>query len=125
MERVESIPAEREQDDGESLAPSPPLLCGGCLSPVTSLDEAIAVHGEHAHRGVNPHGYVFDIRCFREAWGTTATSGRESWFSWFRGHTWQPMACAHCGRHLGWHFAGPASFFGLIASALVERTATA
>lgn len=114
-----------EVDEPENVSPPPPLMCGSCFAIVTSPDEAIAVSGDHAHRCVNPTGFMFDIRCFREAYGVTTTSTPESWFSWFKGHTWQTVVCSACKSHLGWRFSGPSTFYGLIGSALSERRSAA
>lgn len=114
-----------EVDQPENLSPPPPLMCGSCFAVVTSHDEAIAVSGDHAHRCVNPAGFLFDIRCFREAYGVVTTSAPETWFSWFKGHAWQTVVCQTCERHLGWRFTGPSTFYGLIGSALSERRSAA
>lgn len=112
-------------DSPEAVAPPPPVMCGQCFSVVTSDDEAIAVCGEHAHRCVNPAGFIFDIRCFREVEGVVSTSRPETWFSWFKGHAWETIVCQTCSHHLGWRFTGPSTFYGLIGSALSERRSAA
>lgn len=124
MDELQSV-FEADIDPGEAAEPTPPLMCRQCFSAVTSADEALAVSGAHAHRCINPAGQLFDIRCFREAWGVLATSKRETWFSWFHGHSWQAVACSQCKLHLGWRFDGPSTFYGLIASALSSQRSRA
>jgi hypothetical protein len=89
---------------------------------VTSEDERIAVDGGHGHHVVNPHGFAFDIGCFREAAGCVTAGAPTFEFTWFPGYAWRHALCGGCGTHLGWCFAAAASgFFGLVLERLTTE----
>jgi len=114
LDAVDDDPADqRETGDEETL------LCGNCLLAITSEKEAIAVDGAHHHTFFNPAGIVYEIRCFKKAFGCFIQGEPSTQFTWFKGHAWQYDLCARCRRHLGWHFLGRyGSFHGLIAKHL-------
>ena len=116
----------RPDTDETSLRVSPKILCAGCRQEI-SESSAIAPVGRHPPRRVvsNPAGVLFEIITVLDAWGVVLVGGPSSDFSWFDGTHWTVVCCAGCGLHLGWHFEsvrddGTASFFGLIAKAIVE-----
>lgn len=115
QQRDEALPALREVLERARATPGDSLFCACCGHPVTALGQRIDVDGAHQHRVTNPHGLVFDLACFREAWGGTARGEATSYYSWFPGYSWQLLHCADCGEHLGWHFQQPGDYFyGLI-----------
>lgn len=98
------------------------ILCRECRFKVSASSFSINVNGSHEHSFFNPHGYVFEIRCFSCAPGCMPASPPSSEFSWFAGHTWQIAACTLCGAHLGWKFqSGASSFYGLIKNNILDE----
>ncbi|TVR00797.1 MAG: hypothetical protein EA399_03695 [Desulfovibrionales bacterium] len=99
----------------------PALRCRACGWVVTAEDQRITVNGRHDHVFFNPHGHVFEIGCFAHAPGAVPASSPSTEFSWFPGLTWQVVACAACGAHLGWRFQDvqDSDFFALILDRLV------
>ena len=99
------------------------VLCGFCYSIITHTDNLIAVDGSHSHIFANPHGYVFEIGCYKRAPGCLAILKPSAEFSWFSGYQWQVVICKTCSSHLGWYFQSNASsFFGLIQKDLIILT---
>ncbi len=99
------------------------LVCAACEEPITSASCAIEVAGAHAHVFMNPAGYVFEIGCFSEAYGTAHGGPPSDEWSWFPGHVWTTCVCRRCAAHVGWSFAaksGGARFWGLILERLRE-----
>jgi hypothetical protein len=115
---------ERERfvgDDDTTPDEERPILCVVCEHVLTTEAEAIAVDGHHAHRRVNPAGFVFDIRCFGAAPGVVPIGAPEHQHSWFTGAAWQVGLCRSCEAHVGWTFSGrEASFVALIADRVRE-----
>ena len=112
-----------QREEGEDAGGRRRLVCAACRNPVTSERQRIEVNGQHEHRCVNPHGYLFHIGCFRDAPGCTVIGAPTTEFSWFRGHAWSHALCTGCAAHLGWRFDGGDTngFFGLV----LDRLATA
>ena len=40
--------------------------------------------------------------------------------TWFPGHAWSFCLCGRCRMHLGWYYAGPNHFAGLIRDRIVR-----
>ncbi|ACN15546.1 hypothetical protein HRM2_24520 [Desulforapulum autotrophicum HRM2] len=96
------------------------VLCSFCYNAVTDTDNCIAVNGSHAHIFANPHGYVYEIACYKRADGCVALPVPSVEFSWFKGYYWQVAICKTCSSHLGWFFqSNESSFFGLIQKYLI------
>lgn len=98
------------------------LLCRQCFALITTPAERIAVSGANQHTFANPHGIIFEIGCFRNAWGCSAAGAPTNEFTWFAGYFWQVAVCASCLIHMGWRFTSPdsAGFYGLILDRLIE-----
>lgn len=95
-------------------------LCRFCNSMITSAAAQITVNESHTHIFANPHGFVFEIGCFRNAKGCFYFGHASYEFSWFTGYSWQIAGCRFCKNHLGWYFSSENdSFFGLILDRLV------
>lgn len=110
---------EQEQGQGKRI------LCSVCRQHVTSQGQRREVGGKRVHVCANPHGFLFEIGCFAQAWGCRGIGPSTSEFSWFPGFAWQIVQCSLCGSHLGWRFipvqAEGSAFFGLILDRLVEE----
>jgi hypothetical protein len=96
------------------------VLCKFCYSIITHTDNLIAVNGSPSHIFANPHGYVFEIECYKRAPGCLAILKPSAEFSWFSGYNWQVAICKTCSNHLGWYFQSKdSSFFGLLQKDLI------
>lgn len=99
--------------DGETI------ICTACASVITFPSEQIEVDGAFNHSFANPHGLLFEISCFKNAPGCICSNESSSEFTWFRGFSWQVVACRSCLNHLGWFFSSSkSSFYGLISDNL-------
>jgi hypothetical protein len=95
-------------------------LCRFCNSMITTAADQASVNDSHSHIFANPHGFVFEIGCFRNAKGCFYFGTPSEEFSWFAGYAWQIAGCRLCKNHLGWYFSSKNdSFFGLILDRLV------
>jgi len=81
------------------------IICAFCGNIITNLSQCISVNGSHEHVFVNPHGIVFNTRCFKRCDGCIVESVVYSEFSWFHGYNWQIAGCLRCSQHLGWLFS--------------------
>jgi len=107
-----------EDDEGRLIR------CGACGRPVAAPAARTGVGGRHAHVFANPAGLVFEVGCFREAFGCRGEGPFVAAFSWFGGFAWQVAVCRGCEAHLGWRYrprdgSGP-GFWGLILARLAE-----
>lgn len=99
--------------------PERAVVCASCRHPVTADGARIPVAGDHEHRFVNPHGFVFDVQCFRDAPGCEVVGPPTAEFSWFPGFDWSIAYCAGCATHLGWRFEGLGrEFYALVKDRL-------
>lgn len=97
------------------------IVCKQCLQPITSSDERINRDGSHRHTFANPNGQVFDIGCFRNAFGCGYAGQPSDEFTWFSGYFWRVCVCGMCLTHLGWLFvSGGDNFHGLILDRLID-----
>lgn len=119
---AEKTKRQEEAETEETPYDGRQLLCRQCLAAITRPEERIAVDGAHQHTFANPHGIVFEIDCFRNAWGCGAIGSPTDEFTWFSGYFWQVAICATCMTHVGWRFTSvhASPFYGLIHDRLVE-----
>lgn len=121
--------AERElesllEDKVEKSKDRDPLICAACGERITSIRERVAMNGTHSHTFTNPHGFTFDIGCFRSAPGCKPLGEATQAWTWFPGYAWRMAVCGGCGAHLGWGYepapanAEAGGFFGLILDRL-------
>ncbi|MCP3899517.1 MAG: hypothetical protein GY707_07385 [Desulfobacteraceae bacterium] len=91
------------------------IFCYNCSSIITNQSFQISKNDSHKHTFPNPHGIVFEIGCFKEAFGCSVSPESSNEFSWFSGYNWSIATCHNCNNHLGWLFTSSSnSFFGLI-----------
>ena len=111
----EKVPEDQAADEDEEL-----ILCRQCGRPITRPAERIEVAGAHAHTFANPHGIVYEIGCFRAAFGCGYSGPTTDEFTWFQGYRWKVAVCGSCSSHLGWLFLSSSSdtFHGLILDRL-------
>jgi hypothetical protein len=99
------------------------IVCRACGHMVTSARQRLEVQGAHAHRFMNPGGFLFHIGCFAEAVGCVVVGPDSLEYPWFAGFAWRCAQCGGCGAQLGWHFRNDdhtAGFFGLVLDRLIE-----
>ena len=95
------------------------LRCRFCGLIITAPSARTSPNGRHRHTFANPHGYVFDVRCFASAPGALPVGSFSADFSWFAGYSWQVVVGGRCQVHLGWLFqGGGGGFFALIGNRL-------
>ena len=114
-DKPEQAPEDQTADEDEEL-----ILCRQCGRPITRPAERIEVAGAHKHTFANPHGIVFEIGCFRAAFGCGYSGPTTDEFTWFSGYRWKVAVCGSCTSHLGWLFLSSSSdaFHGLILDRL-------
>ena len=90
--------------------------------PVSSTGHLLLMNEILSFKG--PEGNVFEIACYRDAWGCAYIGPASSEFTWFSGYEWRIAVCANCHVHIGWRFVARdgAYFHGLIADRLIIRT---
>ena len=94
--------------------------CAVCRVHITDEAQRIRIDGEYEHHKINPQGQGFKFRCFQQAPGCARVGQLTMEHSWFSGYSWQFAFCAYCHTQLGWYFAGPHPFFGLINQNVVR-----
>ena len=110
-----------DEPQQESIEPNDPLFCKVCGQAITGRDQRIAVNDSHAHTFFNPAGIVFELGCFRNAFGCIVAGDVTAEFTWFAGYLWRFALCSQCRAHLGWFYErGDHSFYGLILTTLTE-----
>jgi len=112
----------REGAQGKRVSPEPKhvevvetettIQCKKCGHEITKPSLAVQPH-EYKFR--NPLGILYHIRCFRDAPGALDAGQPTTHFTWFPNYAWSFAHCQKCQSHLGWWFAGPDRFIGLIA----------
>lgn len=98
----------RDEEDPERA-----VHCRLCAAEVARLGDRRRLGPSAVHTFVNPQGQVFELVCFSAAAGATAVGPASLEFTWFPDHAWRLALCRSCGVQLGWHFDGPAQFWGL------------
>jgi hypothetical protein len=118
-EKVDGRVATAPHDD-TSAETREAIVCRQCLHGITASAERTLVNGAHTHTFANPEGIVFEIGCYREAWGCGYLGPASPEFTWFAGYVWRIAVCSNCLTHLGWRFSSPDGhvFHGLITSRL-------
>lgn len=96
------------------------VLCSSCQHALTSPKHAIEMGGAHEHTFRNPVAYSYHVLCYSEAPGCLRVGEPTSEASWFPGCAWSFALCGGCQQHVGCHYVGARSFFGLIATRLLR-----
>ena len=95
-------------------------LCAWCHHRVASEKDRFRYHGKDHFIFFNPNGIRFEIITFSQTLGCVQSGERTLTHTWFPGHAWSYCQCQGCGCHLGWYYAGPHDFAGLIKARLVR-----
>lgn len=93
-------------------------LCAWCLNRVASERDEFKYDGKREFVFSNPEGVRFEIFTFSRTLACRQTGPPNLEHTWFPGHAWSYCLCARCGQHLGWYYAGPRDFAGLIKARL-------
>ena len=95
-------------------------LCAWCLNRVADDRARFKYEGKDEFAFSNPERILFEIITFSETLGCRQTGVPTLEHTWFPGHAWSFCQCARCGQHLGWYYAGPHDFAGLIKPRIVR-----
>jgi len=93
--------------------------CAVCGTYVTDDGQLTHINGTHQHYKVNPQGQGFQFCSFKYAEGCSRSGELTAEHTWYSGYLWQFAHCNRCDTQLGWYFAGPKSFYGLIKRQIV------
>jgi hypothetical protein len=97
-------------------------LCAWCLNRVASERDRLCYKGESEFAFKNPNGILFHIVTFAQTVGCREAGVPTLEHTWFPGHAWSYCVCDRCGTHLGWYYAGPSAFAGLIRDRIVRAS---
>src|SRR5262249_11991870 len=95
-------------------------LCAWCLNRVAHEKDRFKYDGKDEFAFLNPEGIRFEIITFSRTLGCEEVGVPTLEHTWFAGHAWSFCQCERCGRHLGWYYAGPHMFAGLIIDRIVR-----
>jgi len=95
-------------------------LCVWCLNRVANERDLFNYEGKDQFVFSNPEGIRFEIITFSRTLGCLPSGTPTLEHTWFPGHAWLFCMCDRCGCHLGWYYAGPHDFAGLIADRIVR-----
>jgi hypothetical protein len=98
------------------------IICSVCSNHITDKSEKIKINESDNHTFVNPHGFVYNVECYKNAPGCMPIGELTDTFTWFKGYAWQISVCSKCLTHLGWKYqAGESGFYGLIKDLIIEK----
>jgi hypothetical protein len=97
-------------------------LCAWCLNRVASEKDRFCYDGKNEFTFRNPEGVRFVILTFSRTIGCRQAGIPTLEDTWFPGHAWSYCLCDNCRTHLGWQYAGPSEFAGLIRDRIVRAS---
>ena len=100
--------------------PANDWLCYWCLNRVASEKDRFSYEGKSEFSFKNPAGIRFHIITFSRTLGCREVGVPTLEDTWFSGHAWSYCLCDRCRMHLGWYYAGPSEFAGLIRDRIVR-----
>jgi len=115
-------PAPKTVSEEDLAEPAGDWLCAWCLHRVANDSDRFRYEGRHEFAFTNPEGICFEILTFSPTVGCRKIGKPTLEHTWFPGHAWSYCVCASCSQHLGWHYAGPHDFAGLIRNRIVRGT---
>ncbi len=113
-------PEIEDQTHPSSGDPANDWLCAWCLGCVASEQDRFNFGGQSEFLFKNPADVVFHIITFSRTVGCRQAGSPTLEHTWFPGHQWSYCLCGGCGMHLGWFYAGPSTFAGLIRERIVR-----
>jgi hypothetical protein len=102
--------------------PAGDWLCAWCLNRVASEKDRFSHEGQSEFSFKNPEGHRFHLVTFSRTLGCWQAGAPTLEHTWFPGHAWSYCLCDHCRTHLGWYYAGPSEFVGLIRDRIVRAS---
>ncbi len=102
--------------------PANDWLCYWCFNRVASEQDRFAHDGQSEFSFKNPEGVRFNILTFSRTLGCREAGQATLEHTWFPGHAWSYCLCSQCRMHLGWYYAGPSEFAGLIRDRIVRAS---
>ena len=102
--------------------PANDWLCAWCLNRVASERDRFPYDGNSEFSFKNPEGIRFNILTFSRTLGCQEAGEPTLEYTWFPGHSWSYCVCNRCRMHLGWYYAGPSEFSGLIRDRIVRAS---
>ncbi len=112
--QTRALPAE---DD-----PANDWLCAWCLNRVANEKDRLSRDGASEFCFKNPEGIRFNLVTFSRTLGCRQAGVPTLQHTWFPGHAWSYCLCDRCRMHLGWYYAGPIEFVGLIRERIVRAS---
>ncbi len=100
--------------------PANDWLCAWCHNRVASEKDRLFQEGRSEFSFKNPQGIRFEIMTFSRTLGCRQAGVPTLADTWFPGHAWSYCLCDRCRMHLGWFYAGPSDFAGLIRARIVR-----
>ena len=97
-------------------------LCAWCLNRVASEKDRLLHEGKSEFSFKNPEGVRFNLFIFSRTLGCRQLGIPTLEHTWFPGHAWSYCVCDRCRTHLGWFYAGPSEFAGLIRDRIVRAS---
>jgi hypothetical protein len=97
-----------------ATGPAGDWLCAWCMNHVAQETDRFLFEGQSEFTFSNPEGILFDIITFQQTRGCIQSGIPTLNFTWFEGYAWSFCHCERCGYHLGWYYAGPRQFAGLM-----------
>ena len=97
-------------------------LCYWCLNRVASEEDRFALEGQNEFTFKNPEGVRFNLVTFSRTPGCRPSGVPTTEHTWFPGHAWCYCVCDRCRMQLGWFYAGPSVFAGLIRERIVRAS---
>lgn len=97
-------------------------LCAWCFNRVASDKDRFSHEGQSEFAFKNPNGIRFHIVTFARTLGCRQAGVPTLEHTWFPGHAWSYCVCDRCRMHLGWYYAGPSEFAGLIRDRIVRAS---
>ena len=95
-------------------------LCAWCHNRVANERNRFPYNGKDEFTFANPEGIRFEIITFSRTLDCREVGVPTLEHTWFAGHAWSCCQCERCGQQLGWYYAGPHQFAGLIKGRIVR-----
>jgi hypothetical protein len=97
-------------------------LCAWCHKRVANERDRFPYNGKDEFIFANPEGIRFEIITFSRTLECREVGAPTLEHTWFAGHAWSFCQCERCGQQLGWYYAGPHQFAGLIKGRIVRAS---
>ncbi len=95
-------------------------LCAWCHHRVANEKDRFLYNSQDEFTFANPEGIKFAIITFSRTIGCREVGTPTLESTWFADHAWSFCQCDECGQQLGWYYAGPHQFAGLIKARIVR-----